>query len=878
MNTNLKIGLLFSLISISLFAQRETTNWYFGDNAGLNFAQGFPIPLDDGELRTTEGCTTISDESGNLLFYTNGVTVWNKDHQIMPNGEDLKGHDSSSQSVVVIPKIDNPNIYYVFTADVAQSYFHEGTGNGFNYSIIDISANGGLGLVTLKNKNLLLNASEKLTAVSALDGSGFWVLTQSKTSFYAYKVDAGGVNENPVISNIGPNISHFNDTRGCMKISPNGKKVAVAHAFLNFELDGSLNLYDFNLSTGRLSNEIVVSTERVFYGVEFSPNSKKLYASARLIKEDNGIPTSANIQLFQYDLEAASIDRSEFLLHSYDEDISGDLSGTLQLGFDKKLYHAISSNFLSVINNPNLSRGSSNYREYNVGIGNGVARFGLPLYIQSHFEGVVDVENLCFNNATQFSLNSDYAIQSATWNFGDPGSGLDNTSNLLNPIHQFTEIGIFEVIVTVNYFDRESQTYIDFIEINELPTAIDAVTLTQCDIDENDDGVTVFNLNQVIPEMNLSDPNLAVTFYKTLLDLQNDENPLDNVGYINEFNNQVVYAKVFENVDCYSVTEVTLNVVSSSNLGLYSKTFICDREEEGTLALQIEDIKEQLRLDFPGSNITLYATEEDALLEENEEIEDIAIEGADSKVLYFRVEQANACTSIGRLETELVSMPEVSDFSTVFCANKMNVLDAGNGFETYLWSTGETKQKIEIQQEGSYWVEVSNGSDCKKRINVDAVLSRDIEIKEVVIKDFRSNNSVSIVLEDFEGDLQFSLDGGETFRSENTFKGVSPGIYNLVITRNDCNSVRKSILVGGFPNYFTPNGDGVNDTWQIKKPEYFLDAKINIYDRYGKFIKAMNAFESWDGTLNGVLVAPTDYWFSIQLDEKTVYGHFSLKI
>jgi len=124
-----------------LCAQRETANWYFGSNVGLDFNSGIPELITNGQMITTEGCSTVSDNSGDLLFYTNGVKIWDKTHNVMQNGSGLLGDISSSQSAIVIPNVSNTNIYYVFTADVLQAYQNGGDGNGFNYSIIDMSLN-----------------------------------------------------------------------------------------------------------------------------------------------------------------------------------------------------------------------------------------------------------------------------------------------------------------------------------------------------------------------------------------------------------------------------------------------------------------------------------------------------------------------------------------------------------------------------------------------------------------------------------------------------------------------------------------------------------------------------------------------------------------
>ncbi len=156
--------LVISLLSLYVTSQNEASNWFFGENAGISFdldtntiTKSF-----DGQLNTREGCSSISDDNGNLLFYTDGLNVWNKNHSIMSNGFGLNGDESSTQSAIIVPKPNNPNIYYVFTVDDRE---RDGFTYGLNYSEIDMSLDSGLGSVTVKNVNLLAASSEKITAV-----------------------------------------------------------------------------------------------------------------------------------------------------------------------------------------------------------------------------------------------------------------------------------------------------------------------------------------------------------------------------------------------------------------------------------------------------------------------------------------------------------------------------------------------------------------------------------------------------------------------------------------------------------------------------------------------------------------------------------------
>ena len=108
-----KIVLLLCFVFVHLaYSQKEANIWYFGENAGLDFSAGEPIAITDGQLNTKEGCASIADENGSLLFYTDGNKVYNKNHVLMSNGSGLHGNSSSTQSAIVVPKPNSNSKYY----------------------------------------------------------------------------------------------------------------------------------------------------------------------------------------------------------------------------------------------------------------------------------------------------------------------------------------------------------------------------------------------------------------------------------------------------------------------------------------------------------------------------------------------------------------------------------------------------------------------------------------------------------------------------------------------------------------------------------------------------------------------------------------------
>ena len=266
------LGWGFCFFFISAFSQNEANIWYFGINAGLDFNSGSPVALTNGQLVTDEGCATLSDSNGNLLFYTDGSTVYNRNHVVMLNGSGLLGHSSSSQSATIVPKPGSGTLFYVFTVD------YETRPNGMCYSVIDITLDGGLGGITAEKNVLILTPTlENLGVTKHANGVDYWIMTHGDISNtkYAYLLTSTGLNTTPVISNIGTVVinSGFYQA-GFLKFSPSGSKLAMTSS------SDFLDLYDFDNSTGIVSNYQNIYTETgELYGIEFSPNEQVLYVS-----------------------------------------------------------------------------------------------------------------------------------------------------------------------------------------------------------------------------------------------------------------------------------------------------------------------------------------------------------------------------------------------------------------------------------------------------------------------------------------------------------------------------------------------------------------------------------------------------------------------
>lgn len=874
-----RLLLVLLIISTTAMAQREASHWYFGTFAGLDFNSGSPQPLFNGQLRTVEGCEAFSDADGNLLFYTEGSQMFNRLHEVMPNGSGLKGSFSTTQSALAVPNPAKNGLYYVFTPDDVLAYRLESS-NGFNYSVVDMNADFGNGDVVEKNVDLLERCSEKVSAVLGNTGDFYWVVTHYLDTFYSYRVDANGVDNNPVISKVGPLIDNFENFRGALKVSPNGNKIAVAHTVLSPQYESELLLFDFDTASGQVNNPEDLSSDIVYYGVEFSADSRVLYASGRPILEGPLGTNVGSVQIMQFDLSNPDILSTEYELARFPLAIGTEISGSLQLGIDKKIYHSVPGNKLSVIRTPNLIGFDADFRMMEVDLGDRSATYGLPPFIQSLFETVVSIDNLCEGDVTVFSVDTEADINSIQWNFGDPASGAQNSSGLLNPTHQFTSDGIFTVELVVTYASGLVRNFIEFVEIAEVPLVTSEISLVQCDSDGTDDGITSFNLDEALPLFNNENPDIKGVYFDNLDDALLNENQLDPIGFLNSANNQRIYARAFENSQCFSIVEIDLIVEPMSDLGNYKTLDICIDEPAGLATwVELQPIRDVLQQDFgPVLSIELYATEEDARLEQEALIEEEKVFGPfDERALYFRLEDDNRCAGLGKIGLNTIYKPDFEELVDVDLCNGVAVLEAPTGYEDYSWSSGESGQAISVNEAGIYEV-FFNVGPCTYSQQIEVHPNSSLELESVEVFDFKTNNRIEIRLVNPDPEVQYSIDNGLSYQDSPVFMNLEPGIYNIRIS-NNCTEITEEAIVGGMNAFFTPNGDGVNDLWTLANAEFFPKFRISIFDRYGTLLKSFNeTYQGWDGTFQNRDLPSDDYWYMLEFDSgRTVRGHFSLK-
>lgn len=638
-----KIFVLSFFLSISLFGQGEANNWYFGQNAGINFSTTPPTPLTDGRINTLEGCTTISDATGNLLFYTDGSTIFTRNHTIMQNGTDLRGDTSSTSSALIVPQPNTPNIYIVFTVDEPHHFNADndtntsdgdGVNDGLLYSVVDMSLDGGNGAVVTGQKNLplitynaadtqesLYKCSEKITAVKSDDCDSFWVITHFIDTYYAFSVDQTGVNTTPVTSQIGvtvPISGYRRNALGYLKASPEGDKLAVVHFGLTTvtggDGPGKVLFYDFDNSTGIVSNEIELYDGDAPYGIEFSQSGERLYTT---IGEGSG--GFGDGFLMQFDLTlpnnqiAASGTR---ILNENGQNTSNFSAGALQLGPDGRIYRALydfdsgTGNYLGVIENPEAIAANVTYRDQgllvNIDGGRG-SRIGLPPFIQSIFAQSIDIINggdpnnvnlvLCDGDTYRLT-HQDIPTATYTW-FVDDVQIPNNTFFL-----DITTSGNYRLEVDLNdgscpLIGVANVTFFEVPTIQNTP-----VNENICDNDNN--GITDLDLSLYNTEiLGSQDPNqFQIRYFRSIADADANVNELLQ-NFTTETNPQTIAIRIenIGNINCYDTASFQVEVFDTPTAFATNPIISCDNADDG------DDTNGMITYDLTTANNDIYGSQ-----------------------------------------------------------------------------------------------------------------------------------------------------------------------------------------------------------------------------------------------------------------------------
>jgi len=883
-----------------LCGQGETSNWYFGEEAGLKFNNdGSVNALTDGRLNTFEGCATISNPFGDLLFYTDGIIVYDRNHNIMQNGTGLFGDPSSTQSAIIVPKPEDADIYFIFTVDT--SIADNDPDRGLNYSTVDISLNNGNGAVIEKNVRLLQDCSEKIAAVrkNCFDKS-IWVITLASENgrefifdtYHAFEVNTVGVSTASVRTTF-PDL-RIDDPRGALKFSPNGTMMASANMFYG------LQLYDFDSETGIFSNQRqlpINGPDQLPYGIEFSSKGQFLYTHSTEYFENE----TFNSRLVQFDVLAQNIPASQVEL-----DRRPIFRGALQIGSNGKIYRTLSDDyfngtpFLSVINEPDVKGAAADYAHRSISLNGKIGTQGLPPFIQSFFDKtdlIVDENGNTTNflelcEGEPFILEAE-AFTAATYNWSKDGTPFNNPDGHILEVNASEPIDAGRYQLEIVFSDPQRCPILGeaLVQLRPRPLA-ETRYLKQCDIDSDaTDGITTINLDQLI-----ENPTETYRFYTSLTDRENNVPITTTSSFTNNTAfNQTLYYTVTNDEGCTNSGDLELEIAPTPFLeGNTLSLYACDLiPTDGELSA-IFDLASLRTTNFSGFEVSIYADLNDASLEVNPLPENFE---SSTATIYARLENGNGCESVVELNLTVNPSPMVAlQQDYLLCTNNPDLtIRAPEGFDVYQWfNTNTTNEEvlptapfISITEIGSYILTVgyvyqtSDGDQvCENRFSFDVAPSNPATITRIAVQDLADNNTLQVFTEG-DGDYEYAIDG-ITFQESDYFEDLAPGPYEITVRdQNGCGETLEKTTVVGYPKFFTPNGDGINDYWELigLEENFKPNNTVAIFDRYGKLIVNLNEDNpKWNGTWNSGPLPADDYWFKINLEDGREFkGHFSLK-
>jgi len=373
--------ILAFIMQSSLYAQKQTYNWYFGFGAGITFKPNGNNPEALTDCNDTFGYATasISDSNGNLLFYTTPDNIYDKNHNLMQGGFDLKVDDAMSEALTIVPVPGTISKYYIFRIIVYNN------GN-IRYSIVDMHKNMGKGAVVIKdillngNRSSTFSPSVNIEAVKHRNNRDIWLVTRPQNPsnrFSVYRITRNGIVDS-VISNVGES----NYLRAFINSSPDGTKLATANAG-----DGSFEVFDFNDSTGVVSNPILLKSGLFLQpeAVEFSYDGTKLYGSF------SGNSAGPYSKILQFDLNEGTADKILASVVTIDSNTSGWAVYDMQIGPDHKIYTSVPEyQYLGVINNPNVKGTDCNFVRDGVDLLGRYCSYGLPDFLYDYHNYIFD--------------------------------------------------------------------------------------------------------------------------------------------------------------------------------------------------------------------------------------------------------------------------------------------------------------------------------------------------------------------------------------------------------------------------------------------------------------------------------------------------------
>ncbi len=867
-----------------------SSQWYFGEEAAIDFSSGSPVAIYDNVMTSPDGCASISDINGDLLFYTNGSTVWNKEHNVMVNGTRIGGDSTAAQSALIIPFANDDTFFYIFTTEKV----YGDDSNRLKYSVVDIKKDTARGEVVIKGVNLLGKSTERVTS-SGFDSPILLTHEFGNNNFRAYSISSSGISA-ANHSSIGEPHRKENESNqsGYMKFSPLVSDLSVL-------IPGDQNyleIFDYNFINGAITNPRLIDLQEaapsLAYGLEYSSNGQKLYVSI----------TGANSKILQYSLDSLYTSTAAADIESSKNELgtsSGLEYGALQMGPDGVIYLAV-DNQTDLGSITNASANSALFSETaNIALDNGdgrKSRKGLPNFTQSGGTGTqasASVSIACVGQETIFTgsgLDPNQMVETFFWDFGD-----GSTSGML--------------------------TSPDTSHVYTAPISTNAIlTITGCSTFPNGDTVLIFTLPVdvfSIPEQPLVPTDTALCGGIVTLEIWSQEDPNlefywstgDTTRTVTFTEPGVVDAAIINrNTGCSSDT-IRVFIGDGGNYVDLGEDFILCQRDEGPI----------LDANNAGPD---YVWRRDSLIIGDLRTQQVSTSTAGTFIYSVAVtNEFTGCTAIDSVIVTILPEPDIEQANIVSpdCGEangsfQIQFNEVGNySYEL----TGDNPQgpftfdgpgiapAFENLLAGTYILNATNTvTGCR---NVEVLLLEDdapFEMEAISENDCFRSGDIRVILRNFLGsrvDITVTNSDAETVYFEENrsasnirIQDLDTGIYFVSarqVIEPQCLQTDTVHLIAELkcfrtiaaPNAFSPNGNGMNEEFFVFPSEYIDAFEIFIYNRWGQIVyNSKDSNFRWDGSFQNQPAPPTTYAYKMvftstlepEIGKITQYGSVTL--
>ena len=440
--------------------------------------------------------------------------------------------------------------------------------------------------------------------------------------------------------------------------------------------------------------------------------------------------------------------------------------------------------------------------------------------------------------------------------------------------------GTYSLEVTQNNCTVKASNFM--VQVNQNPILNAIVNEPACDI--NEDNLYNKNLTEINEQIIANSENFNFTYYDNLTDANSG---LNSLSPINNYNLGSLPKRIWVRVEnpstlCYSVTTADFiqgNVFFLQNNS--NKINSCDNEGDvfdGKTNFNLTQFENYFSNDSTVS-YSYYETEVGATIGSNSDKISTPTNyintNAFDQIIYVRIDKNGFCPKLAKINLHVYKTPYSNELpeEITICENQTITLDAGSSFKTYQWNTTpiQTTQSIPVHEKGTYKVRLESFDGCFYEQSVE-VLQADIP---VITNIFSGEDYIEIQVSGGKPPYEYSLDG-IVWQKSNRFEYLQPGEYTVKVRVTSdsgyCEGVSEYTTVLSIPNTITPNNDGINEVWKFKYFDLFPDAKLQLFDRYGKLLleSAKISEVKWNSIYLGRKLPTGTYWYVIQLNEKQV--------